>query len=90
VLRFDSNKISAKLYLENKGIKTARYFTAVRGRYRGECELPIKCPLFLEPTNAANGNGIDDFSFVTNYSEFESKVLSLYADLVILSWLKNI
>ncbi len=78
VLRFDSNKISAKLYLANKGIKTARYFTAIPEQYRCASELPIKFPLFLKPTDAANGNGIDDFSFVTNFSEFESKVLSLY------------
>jgi len=78
VLKFDSNKISAKLYLANKGIKTARYFTAIPGQYRCTSELLIKFPLFLKPTDAANGNGIDDSSFVTNYSEFESKVLSLY------------
>ena len=78
VLRFDSNKISAKLYLSNKGIKTARYFTAIPEQYRCAGELPIKFPLFLKPTDAANGNGIDDFSFVTNFSEFETKVLSLY------------
>ena len=78
VLRFDSNKISAKLYLANKGIKTARYFTAIPGQHRCASELPIKFPLFLKPIDAANGNGIDDFSFVTNISEFESKVLSLY------------
>ncbi len=79
VLRFDSNKISAKLYLANKGIKTARYFTAIPEQYRCASELPIKFPLFLKPTDAANGNGIDGFSFVTNFSEFESKVLSLYS-----------
>jgi len=79
VLKFDSNKISAKLYLANKGIKTARYFTAVPGQYKCANELPIKFPLFLKPTDAANGNGIDDLSFVTKFSEFESKVLSLYS-----------
>jgi len=79
VLRFDSNKTSAKLYLANKGIKTARYFTAIPDQYRYASELPIKFPLFLKPTDAANGNGIDDFSFVTNFSGFESKVLSLYS-----------
>ncbi len=79
VLRFDSNKISAKLYLANKGIKTARYFIAIPEQYQCASELPIKFPLFLKPTDAANGNGIDDFSFVTNFSEFKSKVLSLYS-----------
>ncbi|PCI60821.1 MAG: D-alanine--D-alanine ligase [Gammaproteobacteria bacterium] len=79
VLRFDSNKISAKIYLANKGIKTAKYFTAIPEQYQCASELPIKFPLFLKPTDAANGNGIDDLSFVTNFSEFESKVLSLYS-----------
>ena len=34
--------------------------------------------MFLKPTDAANGNGIDDQSFVENFSEYESKVLSLF------------
>ena len=29
--------------------------------------------------DAANGNGIDDQSFVTNFTEYESKISSLYA-----------
>lgn len=78
VLRFDSNKVNAKLYLANKGIKTAKYFTAIPGQYQSTNELPIKFPLFLKPIDAANGNGIDDFSFTTNFAEFETKVLSLY------------
>ena len=79
VLRFDSNKVNAKLYLANKGIKTTKYFTAIPGQYRCANELPIKFPLFLKPIDAANGNGIDDSSFTTNFSEFETKVLSLYS-----------
>jgi len=79
VLKYDSNKISAKLNLSSKGIKTARHFMAVPGQYKYANELPIKFPLFLKPINAANGNGIDDLSFVTNFTEFNSKVLSLYS-----------
>ena len=78
VLRFDSNKVLAKSHLENKGIATARYFTAVPGQHKCESELPIKFPLFLKPMDAANGNGIDDLSFVSDFSAFKSKVLSLY------------
>ncbi len=78
ILRFDSDKISAKLYLASKGIKTARYFTAIPLQYKFANKLPIAFPLFLKPIGAANGNGVDDFSFVTNFSEFESKVSSLY------------
>ena len=78
VLKFDSNKVKAKMHLTNKGIKTARYFIATPGQYNSERELPFTFPLFLKPLDAANGNGIDDQSFVTNFDDFESKVTSLY------------
>jgi len=77
VLRFDSNKVKAKMPLTNKGIKTARYFIAIPGQYKTERELPFTFPLFLKPLDAANGNGIDDLSYVTNFGSFESKVASL-------------
>jgi len=79
VLEFDSNKVLAKTHLTNKGIKTADYFLAIPGQYKTESELPVTFPLFLKPLDAANGNGIDDLSFVTNFTDYESKVLSLYS-----------
>ena len=78
VLKFDSNKVLAKIHLTNKGIKTANYFIATPGQYKTESELPIIFPLFLKPLDAANGNGIDDLSFVTNFTDYENKVMSLY------------
>lgn len=78
VLKFDSNKVLAKTHLANKGIKTANYFIAIPGQYKNESDLPITFPLFLKPLDAANGNGIDDLSFVTNFTDYESKVASLY------------
>ena len=78
VLKFDSNKVLAKTHLKNRGIKTLNYFTAIPGQYKSENELPIHFPLFLKPIDAANGNGIDDLSYVNNFEEFESKVLSLH------------
>lgn len=78
VLKFDSNKVLAKLHLTNKGIRTASYFIAIPGQYKNENELPIMFPIFLKPLDAANGNGIDDFSFVTNFADYESKLASLY------------
>lgn len=77
-LKFDSNKVLAKTHLKNKGIKTANYFLATPGQYREESELPIPFPLFLKPLDAANGNGIDDLSFVQNFADYESKIASLY------------
>lgn len=77
-IKFDSNKVLAKSHLRNKGISTADYFTAIPGQYTSESELPFTFPLFLKPSDAANGNGVDDFSLVTNFSDFESKTLSLY------------
>lgn len=78
ILKFDSDKVLAKKHLRDKGIKTANYFTAVHGQYSSEDELPLKFPLFLKPMNAANGNGIDDLSYVTNFENFKSKILSLH------------
>ncbi len=78
ILKFDSNKVLAKIHLTNKGIKTANYFIAIPGQYKSKDELPLTFPLFLKPIDAANGNGIDDLSFVTNYTDFVSKVASLF------------
>lgn len=78
ILDFDSNKVLAKVHLKNKGIKTANYFTTIPNEYSCETQLPVKFPLFLKPLDAANGNGIDDLSFVTNFVEFQNKVLSLH------------
>lgn len=79
VLKFDSNKVLAKSHLRKKGIRTANYFTATPGQYMHRAQLPIMFPLFLKPSDAANGNGVDDLSFVTNFSEFEQKIAALYA-----------
>lgn len=78
VMEFDSNKVLAKMHLGNIGIKSANYFIATPGQYKKESELPIPFPLFLKPLDAANGNGIDDLSFVANFANYESKILSLY------------
>jgi D-alanine-D-alanine ligase len=77
-LKYDSDKVLAKSCLNKAGINTAKYFTAVPGQYHHKNDLPLSFPLFLKPIDAANGNGIDDLSFVENFSEFEAKVASLY------------
>jgi D-alanine-D-alanine ligase len=78
VLKYDSNKILAKTHLANKGVKTASYFVTTPDQYKKENDLPITFPLFIKPSDAANGNGIDDLSFVTNFADYKSKVMSLY------------
>jgi D-alanine-D-alanine ligase len=78
VLEFDSNKVLAKTHLINKGIKTANYFIATPGQFKNESELPFPFPLFLKPLDAANGNGIDDLSFVTDFAQYQRKIMSLY------------
>lgn len=77
-LQFDSDKVLAKAHLRDKGINTANYFTAIPGEYKCDNDLPLRYPLFVKPLNAANGNGIDEFSYVNNFTEFQSKVLSLH------------
>lgn len=76
-LKYDSNKVFAKEHLTSLGIKTARHFNARPDQYLTEEDLPFLFPLFIKPMDAANGNGIDDGSFVQNFSEFTAKVLSL-------------
>lgn len=78
VLKFDSNKVLAKTHLTNKGIKTARYFMAVPEQFNDQDSLPLSFPLFIKPLDAANGNGIDDLSYVTNFAQYQSKVVSLF------------
>ncbi|WP_455202761.1 hypothetical protein [Kaarinaea lacus] len=78
VLEFDSNKVLAKTHLANKGIKTANYFIAIPDQFENENELPFPFPLFLKPLDAANGNGIDDLSFVTDFTQYKNKIASLY------------
>lgn len=78
-LKFDSDKVLAKKHLMKNGIKTADFFTAIPGQYKCEADLPVAFPLFLKPLDAANGNGIDDQSLVTNFAEFETKTQSLYS-----------
>ncbi|MCW8895173.1 MAG: D-alanine--D-alanine ligase [Sulfurimonas sp.] len=77
-LKFDSDKVLAKLYLKDKGISTARFFTAVPGEYKRDNDLPINYPLFLKPSDSSVENSTDNLSFVNNFAEFESKVSSLY------------
>lgn len=79
VLNFDSDKVLAKTCLMKKGMKTAKFFTVIPGQYKCEADLPIAFPLFLKPLDAANGNGIDDLSLVTNFEAFEEKTRSLFA-----------
>lgn len=76
-LQFDSDKILAKLHLRKKGISTAPFFTASEGEFKRDEELLLKYPLFLKPSGAANGNGIDAQSYVSSFEEFEQKISSL-------------
>jgi D-alanine-D-alanine ligase len=77
-LKYDSNKVLAKRYLKSKGLSTASFFTAVPAEYTRDYDLPLGYPLFLKPMDAANGNGVDDDSFVNSFAEYEKKVASLY------------
>jgi D-alanine-D-alanine ligase len=79
VLKYDSSKVLAKTHLNQCNVKTAKFFTIIPGQYNSENSLPISFPLFLKPSDAANGNGVDDLSLVRNFAEFQKKVLSLYS-----------
>ena len=78
-LLYDSDKISAKLMVTSKGIATAGFFIAIPGQYLNETDLPLPFPLFVKPSDAANGNGIDILSLVHDFSHFQEKVKNLHA-----------
>tara|TARA_R110000751_G_scaffold299347_1_gene410060 strand:+ start:163187 stop:164191 length:1005 start_codon:yes stop_codon:yes gene_type:complete len=77
-LKFDSDKASAKLHLANMRIKTARHFTALPKQFVSQSSLPLAFPVFIKSIDANNNNGIDEFSYVSDFDEFEAKVLSIY------------
>lgn len=78
VLRFDSDKVLAKEHLRECGVRTADFFLTAPGEHQGEASLPFPFPLFMKPLDAANGNGVDDQSLVTNFADYESKLASLH------------
>ena len=78
VLKFDSDNVLAKSHLRKNGIRTANYFMAVPGQYKTDADLPVAYPLFLKPSDAANGNGAGDASLVSSFEEFETKVAASY------------
>ncbi|QSZ41054.1 D-alanine--D-alanine ligase [Sulfurimonas aquatica] len=78
-LLFGSNKALAKSYLEDKGIRTPRYFTAVPGEYKRDYDIPINYPLFLQPLSSATIPHKEILPFVNNFNEFETRVCDLYA-----------
>jgi D-alanine-D-alanine ligase len=77
-LKFDSDKASAKIHLANMRIKTARHFTATPKQFLSQKSLPLNFPLFIKSIDANNGNGVDDLSYVNNFTDFKAKVLSIY------------
>ena len=77
-LEFDSNKVAAKERLSRLGVPTAAFFTAYPEEYKSAEQTPIRFPFFIKPNDAANGNGVDDFSYVDNFPDFQRKVSALF------------
>ncbi|MBU3002018.1 D-alanine--D-alanine ligase [Paraglaciecola arctica] len=77
ILRFDSNKASAKIHLANMRIKTARHFTAVSKQFLSPSSLPLDFPLFIKSVDNNENNGIDELSYVKTFAAFETKVNSI-------------
>lgn len=79
-LQYDSNKILGKKRVSSEKIPTSKYFTCVPNQFKNSGELPLPFPLFLKPSDSANGNGIDRMSLVYNFAEFKAKVELLYEE----------
>jgi D-alanine-D-alanine ligase len=76
-LEFDSDKSKAKNVLLEKGVATAKFFLAQPGWFVNERHLPLSLPLFVKPLDAANGNGVDENSFVHDFAGYEAKVAEI-------------
>jgi len=75
----EQDKTKAKDVVNAAGLTTSPYFTAKKGQYTEESQLPLDFPMFLKPYNRGGGVGIDDDSVVRNFNEFEAKISSLVA-----------
>ncbi len=78
VLSYDSDKVAAKKQVASKGVNTARFFVTSPDEHKSEQDLPLPFPLFIKPTDAANGNGVNTDSLVYDFRHFQEKVKSLY------------
>ena len=82
ILFYDSNKIAGKKQVASRGVNTADFFLAIPGEHEDKHRLPLPFPLFIKPTDTANGNGIDIDSLVHDFCHFKKKVKSLYDEYV--------
>lgn len=78
-LELDFDKSKAKKKVGNSGIKTADSFTAIPDQFKSN-EIRIDYPLFVKPLFEGNSRGIDSQSLVTNFKEYEEKVLSIHVN----------
>lgn len=77
-LQYDSNKILGKERISAEEIPTGKYFTSLPDQYKNAEDLPLPFPLFLKPSDSANGNGVDNLSLVHDFAEYKAKVKTLY------------
>ncbi len=71
-------KNGAKKRVQDIGLPTAEFFTALPGQHAKPSDLPVGFPLFVKPNSSGGSKGIDDDSVVRNFVEFKSKVESIF------------
>jgi D-alanine-D-alanine ligase len=76
---FDLDKSLAKSQVQTTNLSTSDYFVANPGSHSSERALPLPFPLFLKPTKMGGGQGVDEFSVVRNFSQFEAKVEAIFS-----------
>ena len=77
-LLHDVDKVSAKNAVIEAGISTPKFFVADPDSITSEAYMPFPFPVFVKPLGTANGNGIDENSFVHNFVSFRKKVADLH------------
>ena len=76
-IALDFDKPAAKHVVQQSGLNTARFFSAVPGEFPDAAALPLSFPLFIKPPNTGGGKGIDAASVVHDFAAFTRKVQAI-------------
>jgi D-alanine-D-alanine ligase len=75
--KLEKNKSLAKKRVLSAGLNTAAYYVSEQNYPLLEISNTLKFPLFVKPTDRGGGLGINSLSVVRNFSQLQSKVLSI-------------
>lgn len=73
-IRLEINKARAKQCITSAGLDTSAFFVTGQQALPAEHSITLQYPLFVKPNTLGGGRGIDAYSVVSNYKEFQNKI----------------